>query len=338
MFIDEAQVHLRAGRGGDGCVGFRREKFMPKGGPDGGDGGKGGDVVLIGDENVGDLTQFRHSPSMHARNGDDGQGRDRFGHAGGDLELRLPLGTVVLDRQTERVVTELTQHLERVVLLHGGRGGKGNLHFKSSTNRTPMQNTPGQPGDEGDFQLVLKTIADVGLVGYPNAGKSSLTNCLTAARPKTAPYPFTTLHANVGIIDYPENFERISLADIPGLIEGASENRGLGHEFLRHIERCRILVILLDMAGTDGRDPIDDYKHLVEELAKYSPELPLKPTLVAVNKMDEPAAVDNLKRFKRKFRKLALWKISCLTGEGLDELKAELRTQVRATGTRVMPK
>lgn len=330
MFVDEAKVHFRAGKGGDGCVGFRREKFVPKGGPDGGDGGKGGDVVLIGDENAGDLAQFRYSPSLHAKNGESGMGRDCFGHAGDDLVLRVPLGTVVYDLETDRVVTELTRHDERVVLLHGGKGGLGNLHFKSATNRTPMQSTPGLPGEEADFRLVLKTIADVGLVGYPNAGKSSITNCLTKAHPKMAPYPFTTLHANVGIIDYPDHFERISLADIPGLIEGASENRGLGHEFLRHIERCRILLLMLDMAGTDARDPLEDYKYLLAELKKYSPELLKKPLLVAANKMDEAAAVDNLKRFKKKYKKVPIWQISCLTGEGLDELKEELRTQVRA--------
>jgi GTPase len=332
MFIDEAEIFLRAGRGGDGSAGFRREKFIPKGGPDGGDGGKGGDVVLIGDENVGDLTQFRHSPSLHARDGEPGRGSDRYGHAGADLELRLPLGTILFDPETERVVAELTHHQERIVLLHGGKGGLGNLHFKSSTNRAPVKCTPGLPGEESHFRLVLKTIADVGLVGYPNAGKSSLTNCLTQARPKTAAYPFTTLHVNVGIIEYPDTYERISLADIPGLIEGASENRGLGHEFLRHVERCRLLLILLDMAGTDVRDPLDDYKHLLEELERYNPALLEKPRLVAANKMDEPAAAENLKRFKKKFKKVEIAKISCLTGEGLDELKAELRTMVSPKG------
>ena len=330
MFVDEAEVNFTAGRGGSGCAGFRREKFVPFGGPDGGDGGKGGDVVLIGDENVGDLAQFRYSPNLRARNGDDGTGRDCFGHAGADLEVRVPLGTIVFDTGTDRVVTELTQHQQRVVLLHGGKGGLGNLHSKSSTNRAPRQFTPGLPGEEGHFRLVLKTIADVGLVGYPNAGKSSLTNCLTKAHPKTAPYPFTTLHANVGIIEYPELYERISMADIPGLVEGASENRGLGHEFLRHVERCRLLLIMLDMAGTDARDPIDDYKHLLEELENYSPELLKKPIMVAANKMDEEASADNLKRFKKKFKKVSIRKISCLTGEGLDELKEELREKVRA--------
>jgi GTP-binding protein len=320
MFVDEAEVNFTAGRGGSGCAGFRREKFVPFGGPDGGDGG---------DENVGDLAQFRYSPNLRARNGDDGTGRDCFGHAGEDLEVRVPLGTIVFDTGTDRVVTELTQHQQRVVLLHGGKGGLGNLHFKSSTNRAPRQFTPGLPGEEGHFRLVLKTIADVGLVGYPNAGKSSLTNCLTKAHPKTAPYPFTTLHANVGIIEYPELYERISMADIPGLVEGASENRGLGHEFLRHVERCNLLLILLDMAGTDARDPLDDYKHLLAELKNYQPELLKKPILVAANKMDEEVSLENLKRFKKKFKKVKIWKISCLTGEGLDELKVELKDQVK---------
>jgi len=329
MFVDEAQVHMKAGRGGDGCVGFRREKFIPEGGPDGGDGGKGGDVVLIGDENVSDLTKFRFNPSIKAQNGDSGRGRDQFGHAGEDAEVRLPLGTVVYDFETDRVVTEITEHKQRTVLLYGGKGGLGNVHFKSSVNRVPTQSTPGEPGQIGHFKLVLKTIADVGLVGYPNAGKSSLTNALTNAHPKMAPYPFTTLHANVGIIEYPKEYERISMADIPGLIEGASENRGLGHEFLRHVERCNLLLILLDMAGTDARDPLDDYKHLLAELKNYQPELLKKPILVAANKMDEEVSLENLKRFKKKFKKVKIWKISCLTGEGLDELKVELKEEVK---------
>jgi GTP-binding protein len=243
--------------------------------------------------------------------------------------IYLPLGTVVTDPETGRVVTELTQHNQRVILLHGGKGGLGNIHFKSSVNRAPRQSTPGQQGEEGSFQLVLKTIADVGLVGYPNAGKSSLMNSITHAHPKMAPYPFTTLHVNVGIIDYPETFDRLTLADIPGLIEGASENRGLGHEFLRHVERCRLLLFMLDMAGTDARDPLDDYKHLLDELERYQPELLKKPRIVAANKMDLGESVKNLKRFKRKYRKIPVLQISCLTGDGLDALKAELRAQVR---------
>ncbi len=329
MFVDEAKVHLRAGNGGDGCAGFRREKFLPKGGPDGGDGGKGGDVVLIGDENVSDLSQFQYTPSLHAKHGDPGRGRDCFGHAGADLLLRLPLGTVVTDPETGRAVMEMTENGQRVVLLHGGKGGLGNLHFKSSTNRTPRQFTPGELGEEKDFLLVLKTIADVGLVGFPNAGKSSLTNRLTRAHPKMAAYPFTTLHVQVGIIEYPESYERIRIADIPGLIEGSSDNKGLGHEFLRHIERCRLLLIMLDMAGTDGRDPLDDYKHLLDELKSHDAKLLDKPRLVAANKMDEAAAAKNCQRFRRKHRGVPLQKISCLTGDGLEELKQELLVQVK---------
>ncbi|MGA2052393.1 MAG: GTPase ObgE [Opitutales bacterium] len=329
MFVDEAEVHLRAGRGGDGCVGFRREKFMPKGGPDGGDGGRGGDVVLIGDENTSDLSQFQYTPNQHAKNGEPGQGRDRYGHAGADLQLRLPLGTVVVDPETDRMVIELTESGQRVVLLHGGKGGLGNLHFKSSTNRTPRQATAGEPGEEGSFRLVLKTIADVGLVGFPNAGKSTLTNRFTRAHPKMAAYPFTTLHVHVGIIEYPETYDRIRLADIPGLIEGSSENKGLGHEFLRHIERCRLLLIMLDMAGTDGRDPLKDYQHLLDELGSHDATLLEKPSLVAANKMDMPEAAKNLQRFRRKFKKVPVLGISCLTGDGLEELKTELRERVR---------
>ncbi len=330
MFVDETEVTLKAGDGGNGCVSFRREKFLPKGGPNGGDGGKGGDVILLCDENVNDLTDYRFQADWHAQNGEHGRGRDQYGKAGQDLVLKMPLGTVIIDTRTGRQVMELTESGQRVVLLRGGQGGLGNLHFKSSTNRAPRQSTPGTPGEYGRYQLVLKTIADIGLVGFPNAGKSSLTNAITHARPKMAPYPFTTLHVNVGVIEYPENYGRLVMADIPGLIEGASENRGLGHQFLRHIERCRLLLFILDMAGVDGRDPLDDYKHLLEELGLYNEALLEKPRLIAANKMDEPAAVENLKRFKRKHRKFKVVPISCLAGEGLDVLKQAIWESVQA--------
>lgn len=329
MFIDETEVFLAAGDGGRGCMSFRREKFEPMGGPNGGDGGNGGDVVLIGDPNVSDLTQYRYTPSLRAQNGERGRGADQAGHSGADLEIRLPMGTVLIDISTDRPVAELTEPFERIVLLRGGRGGLGNTNFKSSTNRAPRKVTPGKPGETGRFKMVIKTIADIGLVGFPNAGKSSLTNRLTNARPKTAPYPFTTLHVNVGVIEYPDD-KALAMADIPGLIEGASENKGLGHRFLRHIERCRALLFIIDMAGVDQRDPREDFRHLLKELALYSDILLSKPRLVAANKMDLPQAKENLKRFKRANPKLAIVPVSCESGEGLDDLKAALWDTVKS--------
>ena len=323
MFIDEAKVILKSGAGGHGCVSFRREKFIPKGGPDGGNGGKGGDVVLLCDRNEGDLQAYRWQPHRSARNGTPGMGRQCAGPDGEDLILRVPPGTQVVDDVTGRLLAELTEHNERVVILAGGKGGMGNMNFKSSVNQAPRRTTPGYPGEFGTYRLVLKTIADIGLVGYPNAGKSTLTNAFTAARPKMAPYPFTTLHVNVGVIEYPETFGRIFMADIPGLIEGAHENRGLGHQFLRHIERCTLLVFILDMAGSENRKPWDDFRILERELALYSPILAAKPRLVVANKMDLPEAAANLAKFRDKVPVLVA-PISCYSREGFDELKATL--------------
>ncbi|MDR3228121.1 MAG: GTPase ObgE [Puniceicoccales bacterium] len=329
MFVDETTVLLRAGKGGDGCLSFRREKFLPKGGPDGGDGGKGGDIVLRCDENTSDLAAFRFQPHWSAKNGLPGGGRDKHGANGADCALVLPPGTQVIDCETERVVAELTENGEHVVLLAGGKGGLGNNNFKTSVNQAPRKTTPGREGGTGTFKLVLKTIADAGLVGFPNAGKSTLTGCLTNAHPKVAAYPFTTLHVNVGAVEYADTGEKLFLADIPGLIEGAHENRGLGHEFLRHVERCRLLVFLLDMAGTDGRKPRDDYKTLGEELERYSPALAAKPRLVVANKMDVlPVAAKNLALFK-KHHKCRIAEVSCLTGEGVAKLREILRAEVR---------
>ena len=321
MFVDEAIVSLKAGNGGNGSSGFRREKFVPKGGPDGGDGGNGGNVYAVGDENAGDLEKFLYSPNIRAGDGANGAGRQKTGETGKDACLLLPPGTVITNAQTGYVVAEILAHGEKILLLRGGKGGLGNVHFKSSTNRAPRQFTYGSEGEEGEFRLELKSIADAGLVGFPNAGKSSLTAILTPARPKVGAYPFTTLHVNIGTIEYPERYEKLRLADIPGLIDGASSNRGLGHKFLRHIERCKVLILLLDMAGTDGRNPADDYKNLVRELGLYSPELTAKPVIVAANKMDEPAAAKNLRAFKRKYPKLDVIAISCLSEEGIGELK-----------------
>ncbi len=328
MFIDEVKVHLRAGDGGAGCLSFRREKFIPKGGPDGGNGGKGGDVVLLCDNNIGDLEAYRWQPHRSAKNGQPGMGRLSTGFNGPDLLLHLPPGTQVLDLDTGRLVAELTEPGERVVLLQGGRGGAGNAAFRNSINQAPRTTTPGKPGETGSFRLVLKTIADLGLVGFPNAGKSSLTRALTSARPKVAPYPFTTLHANVGVVEYPDRHGRVFLADIPGLIEGASENRGLGHRFLKHIERCTLLVFLLDMAGSEGRDPLADYKVLERELRLYSKVLAAKPRLVVANKMDLPASAAHLARFRAKVP-VPVAPISCLQGDGLPELREALWKAVR---------
>ena len=328
MFVDEITVHLRAGNGGAGCLSFRREKYIPKGGPDGGDGGKGGDVVLLCDENENDLTKYRFQPHWKAGNGEPGAGRNKHGADGTPCVLHVPPGLQVIDPETDEVVAELTGNGQQVTLLNGGKGGLGNINFKSSVNQAPRKATPGREGEEKSYRFVLKTIADIGLVGFPNAGKSSLTNCITHAHPKTAPHPFTTLHVNVGVIEYP-TFERVIMADIPGLIEGAHENKGLGHRFLRHIERCRLLLFILDMAGSEGRDPHKDYKHLLNELEQYSEILLDKPRLIAANKMDLAGAEENLKAFKKKVKGVEIVPISCASASGLEELKNRMLARVK---------
>jgi GTP-binding protein len=330
MFVDECTIKASAGDGGRGCISFRREKYEPWGGPNGGDGGRGGDIVLVGDHDTNNLVDYKFKSHWKGGRGEHGQGKDCNGKEGRDAELRLPLGTVVTDTSTGRVVAELVEDGQRVILCKGGNGGWGNTHFKTSTNRAPSRANPGQVGEHGEFRLVLKSIADVGLVGFPNAGKSSLTGAITRAHPRTAAYPFTTLHPQIGVIDFNDEVRghrHLLLADIPGLIEGASENRGLGHRFLRHIERCALLLIIVDMAGTDGRDPRDDYRHLLGELKLYDPELLKKPRLVAANKMDVEAAAANLAKFRRR-HKVDVLEISCLEGTGLERLKKELLKRV----------
>lgn len=331
MFVDECTVKLAAGDGGRGCIGFRREKYEPWGGPNGGDGGRGGDVVLVGDVNTNNLVDYKFQPHWKGERGEHGQGADCHGKDGKPCVMRMPLGTVVTDIATDKVVAEIIEDGQRIVLCKGGNGGWGNTHFKTSTNRAPRRANPGQEGERGEYRLVLKSIADVGLVGFPNAGKSSLTNAITKARPKTAAYPFTTLHPQIGVIEYPDERRgdrRLLLADVPGLIEGASENRGLGHRFLRHIERCAVLLVLLDMAGTDGRDPRDDYKHLLHELELYDPALLDKPRIAVANKMDVPEAAAQLAKFKRRYKTADVMEISCRTGAGLEPLKKELLKRV----------
>ena len=337
MFVDECTVKLQAGDGGRGCVSFRREKYEPWGGPNGGDGGRGGDVILLGDVNTNNLVDYKFQPHWRAERGGHGLGSDQHGSDGEPCIMRLPLGTVVTDQATGKVVAEVIEDGVRIVLCKGGNGGWGNTHFKSSTNRAPKRANSGQPGEGGAYRLVLKSIADVGLVGFPNAGKSSLTNAITKARPKTAAYPFTTLHPQIGVIEFPDEVKggrRLLLADVPGLIEGASENRGLGHRFLRHIERCAVLLVLLDMAGTDGRDPRDDYKHLLHELELYDPVMLKKPRIAVANKMDMPESAAQLAKFKRRYKTADVMEISCKTGDGLERLKKQLLKRVTALRAR----
>lgn len=329
MFYDETKVYLKAGDGGDGCMSFLRQKYMPNGGPNGGNGGKGGNVVLRGDENISDLRAFHFKKHWKARNGEPGRGSDQNGKAGDSCILNLPLGTQVREVDSEQILCELLQHNQEIMILGGGKGGRGNATFKSSTNQTPRQFTEGKRGTEGDFVFTLKTIADVGLVGFPNAGKSTLLNTLTKATPKVASYPFTTLVPTVGVIEYPEDFSSITMADIPGLIEGAAENRGLGHRFLRHVERCRLILYLLDMACNDHRDPCEDFNHLQRELFEYDPRLAQKPFLVVANKCDEPNSLGNFNLFKKKFPKITPLLISAILEDGLVQLRRELAARLK---------
>jgi GTP-binding protein len=332
MFVDECTVKLAAGDGGRGCISFRREKYEPWGGPNGGDGGRGGDVVLLGDVNTNNLVDYKYQPHWRGERGGHGLGADCSGRDGEACVLRMPLGTMVVDLETGKPVAEVIEDGQRIVLCQGGNGGWGNTHFKTSTTRAPRRANAGQVGQSGTYRLVLKSIADVGLVGFPNAGKSSLMGRITQARPRTAAYPFTTLHPQIGVIEYPEDkrgARRLLLADIPGLIEGAHENRGLGHRFLRHIERCALLVFLLDMAGTDARDPREDYRHLLRELKLYDPALLKKPRLVVANKLDLPEAKGWLAKFRRRHPSVDVLGISCSTGDGIDRFKKELLKRVR---------
>lgn len=350
MFVDHIKIHAKAGDGGDGAVSFRREKFVPRGGPDGGDGGRGGDVIFKVDPNVDTLAAFFYQPILKAKNGEKGHGRNCYGKSAHNLVIHVPQGTLIYRLPEEpapepfdedapepeeppvkkrisvedlQLVADLTDAGEEFVLCKGGKGGKGNTHFKSSTNRVPTQYVPGEIGEEGTFYLELRKIADAGLIGYPNAGKSTLLGKLSAAHPKVAPYPFTTLHPMVGVVEFP-GFRRATVADIPGLIEGAHRNVGLGHEFLRHIVRCKLFLFVLDMAGSEGRNPIDDLGTLREELKLYDATLADRPWMVVANKMDLPDAKENLKHFKTRFRKVEVFPISAEQGEGLEKLKARL--------------
>ena len=324
MFFDETKVFLKAGNGGDGCMSFLRQKYMPKGGPNGGNGGKGGDLILQADENVADLRNYHFKKHWKAKNGEPGRGSDQNGRGGDPCVLKVPMGTEVRELDSGELICELLDHEQEILLLEGGKGGRGNATFKSSINQTPRQFTEGKIGMEGEYKFTLKTIADIGLVGFPNAGKSTLLNVMSNATPKIDSYPFTTLVPTVGVIDYPDDFKTLTMADVPGLIEGAAENRGLGHRFLRHVERCKLLLFLLDLAATDGRNPCDDFDHLQRELVEYDATLADKPFLVVGNKIDEENAAQYVKEFKERFSQIQLLPISALLDEGLSDLKKSL--------------
>ncbi len=317
------RISVRAGQGGDGCVSFRREKYVPRGGPDGGRGGAGGDVILEASDQVGGLTPFYYRPLLRAGSGGHGRGKKMTGRDGERLVRQVPLGTVVRRADSGEVIADLVKAGERVVLARGGRGGRGNASFATSVNRAPRNSEPGQPGEEGEFELELKILAEVGLVGYPNAGKSTLISRISRARPRVAPYPFTTLAPHPGMVEDPDG-ERtpITVADIPGLVEGAHRDVGLGHQFLRHIERSRVLLFVIDIAGVDGRDPAEDYLHLRRELELHQPQLLTRPVLVAANKMDLEAAAGGYRLFLRRadIPPESVFPVSALRGEGLEEL------------------
>jgi GTP-binding protein len=346
-FIDEARIEVHAGKGGDGVASFRREKFVPRGGPDGGDGGRGGSIHAIADRNINTLIDYRYARIHRAKNGQKGMGSDCFGRAADDILLRMPVGTVISDAETGEMLFDLAQDGEKVVLAQGGRGGLGNLHFKSSTNRAPRQFTVGEPGVSRYLKLELKVLADVGLLGMPNAGKSTLIRAISAARPKVADYPFTTLQPNLGVVRVDDNRSFV-VADIPGLIEGAAEGAGLGHQFLRHLARTRLLLHVIDVAPPDpDADVVRDAKALVRELRKYDEALYRKPRWLVFNKLDlvpeseREALVHRLK--KQLGAQRQSFGISAISGDGcrplvyavMDHIETAPRTRKTASSTDV---
>lgn len=353
MFVDHIRIFAKAGDGGPGSSSFRRESKVPRGGPDGGDGGNGGSIVLRADPHTASLISFFYEPHVRARDGGRGQRKKMHGKTApskilpvpaGTIVYRLPPGETISSRSPDDVadapppptinvahleqVADLTANGQEYSLCRGGKGGKGNVHFKSATNQAPTRSDPGAPGEEGFFYLELRMIADAGLVGHPNAGKSTLLSKLSAAKPKVAAYPFTTLHPLIGIMEHEGAHERATIADIPGLIEGAHRNVGLGHEFLRHILRCRVLIHVVDIAGSEGRNPLEDLAALRKELSLYSPLLAERSWLIAANKMDLPEAEENLRLMRVHHPKVEIVPISADTGEGLDELRAVLRRRL----------
>ncbi len=328
MFVDEANIDVVAGRGGDGHVAFRKEKFVPRGGPSGGDGGRGGDVVFVATHNAHTLSEFRFKREIKAENGEKGGAKNKTGANGEHVTFYLPIGTIVVDRDTNEVIADLSEAGQRIVIARGGHGGLGNQNFATPTNRTPRRSTPGKPGQEFRLHLELKLIADIGLIGFPSVGKSTLIAAISSARPKIADYPFTTLVPNLGVVQY-KNFQEFVVADIPGLIEGAHEGLGLGVQFLKHVERTNMLVHLLEVTpwneGEENpRNPIDDFEIIQRELGRYNTELLEQPQLVVLNKVDLPYVREQLEPLRAHFEdKLGMQflGISAATGENIDVLK-----------------
>jgi len=329
MFIDEAKIYVKAGDGGNGCLAFRREKYVPRGGPSGGDGGRGGDVYMVANEQLNTLLHFRFNPEHRAERGRHGEGSNCTGQDGEPVVLEVPVGTVVYDADTGDRLHDLALPGERVLIARGGRGGKGNARFATATHQAPTEHQPGRPGQERRLRLELKLLADAGLVGFPNAGKSTLISRISAARPKIADYPFTTLEPNLGVVQL-DDFRSFVVADIPGLIEGAHLGQGLGTQFLRHIERTKLLVHLVDVSEASGRDPVEDFETVIRELASFSEDLAKKPMLVVASKMDaaqDPARIESLKRLAEE-RGLPYLEISSVTGKGLEALKHAIAERV----------
>ena len=340
MFVDEVDILVTAGAGGNGCLSFRREKYVPRGGPDGGDGGNGGSVYVTAIATKNTLVDFRYHPDFKARHGQHGQGSNRTGQTAEDLEITVPIGTLVFENGDDRrLLADLAEEGQRVLVARGGRGGRGNAQFVSSTNRAPRRTEPGGSGEHRKLRLELKLLADVGLIGFPNAGKSTLISRISAARPKIANDPFTTLTPNLGVVSLSGDRSFV-VADVPGLIKGAHEGHGLGHQFLRHIERTKILVHLVDVSSESGRDAVEDFDTIRDELRRFDERVAAKPEIVVATKidaLDDPARLDALRRHVRK-KRLPFVKISAVSGEGLDELlEAVWRGIVAAREAAVVP-
>lgn len=321
MFVDRVKIHVKGGNGGNGMVSFFRAKYITHGGPDGGDGGRGGDVIFVGDESMGTLMDFRYKRMFKAGNGQDGGKRNCFGKDGESVVIKVPVGTVIREAESGKIMADITKHGEEKILIHGGKGGKGNQHFATPTRQAPRYAEPGRVAKEYDVILELKLIADVGLIGFPNVGKSTLLSMVTNANPKIANYHFTTLAPNLGVVEgrYGDSFV---LADIPGLVEGASEGVGLGHAFLRHVERTKVFIHVVDAAGVEGDNPVENVRKINQELEAYNPELMKRPQVIAANKTDIPGSEENVERLKEAYEKegFEVFPISAATNKGLDEL------------------